>query len=103
MTYGQIARMAGFPNHARYVGSTLKKLPKNTSLPWHRVVNGQGKISFPVDSSAYKKQKDLLEKEGALFIRGKLSLANNGWNLQGREIKKGFLNRKPFSFLRFRY
>ena len=80
-TYGQIARIAGFPNHARYVGSTLKKLPKDTSLPWHRVVNGQGKISFPVDSSAYKKQKDLLEKEGALFIRGKLSLANNGWNL----------------------
>ncbi len=38
-TYGQIATLAGYPNHARAVGSTLKKLPNNTKIPWYRIVN----------------------------------------------------------------
>ena len=54
-TYGQIARMAGLPTYARYVGTTLKKLPNDSRLPWHRVVNGKGQISFPVNSPAWRK------------------------------------------------
>ncbi len=73
-TYGQIAKIAGYPGHARYVGYTLRKLPKDTTLPWHRVVNAQGKLSFPVGSNAYKKQRALLEEEGIVFINMKLSL-----------------------------
>jgi methylated-DNA-protein-cysteine methyltransferase-like protein len=38
-SYGQIATLAGLPGYARFVGTTLGKLPQNTSLPWHRVVN----------------------------------------------------------------
>ncbi|MFK7793917.1 MAG: MGMT family protein [Gammaproteobacteria bacterium] len=79
-TYGQIARSAGYPSHARYVGSTLRNLPKNSRLPWHRVVNAQGKISFPPDSEAYNRQKSLLESEGVVFIDKKLSLKDYGCN-----------------------
>lgn len=78
-TYGQIAAIAGYPKHARLVGNILKKLPKGTSLPWHRIINAQGKISFPIDSEAYKRQRSLLEQEGLVFFNGKLSLKQHGW------------------------
>jgi len=61
-TYGQLAKRAGFPHHARHVGKVLSALPKETRLPWHRVVNSQGKISLTGDS--FLKQKIALEKEG---------------------------------------
>jgi len=73
-TYGQVAKSAGYPGHARYVGSTLRNLPTNTTLPWHRVVNAQGRLSFPPGSDAYKRQLSLLASEGAVFIDKKLSL-----------------------------
>ena len=79
-TYGQIARLAGYPGHARFVGSTLKKLPHDTKLPWHRVINAQGKLSFPENSPAYKRQKSLLENEGIVFRNAKLSLSHFGWD-----------------------
>lgn len=74
-TYGQIAKLAGYPGHARYVGTTLRNLPKNTSLPWHRVINSKGEISFPKGSEAYKKQMSLLESEGINLNNGKLTLS----------------------------
>lgn len=43
-TYGQIAAMAGFPKRPRQVGMILKGLPEGTDLPWHRVVNAQGRV-----------------------------------------------------------
>ncbi len=78
-TYGQVAKMCGFPRHARYVGTTLKNLPKDTTLPWYRVINAKGEIAFPVGSAAYKRQKSLLEAEGVSFINTKLSLKAYGW------------------------
>ena len=78
-TYGQVAKICGFPNHARYVGATLKKLPKGTTLPWYRVVNAKGEISLPQGSDAYKRQKSLLESEGVIFNDTKLSLFVYGW------------------------
>lgn len=77
-TYGQIAKLAGYPNHARYVGATLKKLSKDSALPWHRVVNAKGELSFPQDSAQYQKQKTLLEAEGITFKTFKLSLNTYG-------------------------
>lgn len=72
MSYGHIARLAGYPNHARQVGRTLKHLPKDTQLPWHRVVNSQGKISFPFNSEAYNLQSERLYEEGVPLIKGKI-------------------------------
>lgn len=78
-TYGQIAELAGFPKMARAIGRTLSQLPHGTKLPWHRVLNAQGKLSFPIDSSAYKEQKHRLEKEGVVFLNGKIRLADYRW------------------------
>ena len=78
-TYGQIARLAGYPSHARYVGTTLKNLPRDTKLPWFRVVNGRGQLSFPTNSQSWRRQKDLLEAEGVVFIREKFSLKTFQW------------------------
>ena len=75
VTYGDLAKMAGYPSHSRFVGSVLKKLPKGTELPWHRVINGQGKISFPKDSDAFNEQKKRLEKDGVVLLNGKVNLS----------------------------
>ena len=78
-SYGQVAKLAGLPGYARYVGATMKKLPKDSRLPWHRVANAAGKLSFPQDSSEYQLQKSRLESEGIVFINGRFSLAEFGW------------------------
>ena len=77
VTYGGLAELAGLPRAARLVGHTLKKLPKDTTLPWHRVLNAQGKISLP--EPGYQRQKERLEAEGVVLIRGKVDLAHYGW------------------------
>jgi len=77
-TYGQIAKLAGYPNHARYVGATLKNLPQDSALPWHRVVNAKGELSFPQHSEQFHQQKALLEAEGITFESFKLSLNTYG-------------------------
>ena len=71
-SYGAIAKAAGLPGYARYVGHVLKNLPKDTKLPWHRILNAQKKISFPVASSAFKEQKKRLEEEGLTIINDKV-------------------------------
>lgn len=78
-TYGQIARQAGMPSHARFVGTTLKNLPQGSRLPWHRIVNAQGKISFPLNSPKYMQQRKLLENEGVEFTGPRVSLKQFGW------------------------
>ncbi|NER31152.1 MAG: cysteine methyltransferase, partial [Symploca sp. SIO1C4] len=40
--------------------------PKDTRIPWHRVVNAQGGISLPKSSSSHRTQRDRLESEGVL-------------------------------------
>ena len=45
-TYGQIAALAGFPRQARLVGYALHSLPEKSDVPWHRVINARGEISF---------------------------------------------------------
>jgi methylated-DNA-protein-cysteine methyltransferase related protein len=75
MTYGELAKRAGMPNGARLVGKILSELPKGSGLPWHRVINAQGKLSFPLDSKAYEIQKTLLVQEGIEFVRDKIKLS----------------------------
>ena len=63
-TYGQIARLAGIPGHARQVGYALHSLPDDSKVPWHRVINQKGRISLDTSGSL---QRDLLESEGISF------------------------------------
>lgn len=78
-SYGQIARLAGLPGYARYVGHTMKKLPSGTKLPWFRIVNSHGRLSFGPGTEQYLLQKSLLEKEGIVFVKGKCSMSKFGW------------------------
>jgi len=79
-SYGQVAKIAELPGYARYVGHVMKMLPAGTKLPWYRVANSQGKLSFPRDSAAYQTQKSRLEAEGVVFINGRFSRKKFGWN-----------------------
>jgi len=69
-TYGQIARLAGFPNHARLVGYALHALrgADDLTVPWHRVINARGEISLNEFSGA-DLQRKLLRAEGIAFDR----------------------------------
>ena len=80
MSYGQVAKLCGYSGYGRYVGSVLKQLPNNTTLPWHRVINAKGEISFPIDSEAYIKQRSLLIKEGVIFEKSKIPMRIYGWS-----------------------
>lgn len=79
MSYGQVAKLADLPGYGRYVGYVLKNLPAGTKLPWYRVVNSQGRLSFPRDSIQYKTQKSRLEAEGIVFVNGRFSLKQYSW------------------------
>jgi len=79
LTYGEVARLAGLPSAARRVSQALRRAPRRMELPWHRVINSQGKISFPEDSSGWKRQKDKLENEGVIFLKGKVNLDQFGY------------------------
>lgn len=69
-TYGQIARVAGKPQGSRGVAWILHSSSVTQDLPWHRVINSKGKISFPEMTESWVKQKRLLEKEGVEFKDG---------------------------------
>lgn len=80
-TYGQVAREAGLPRHARLVGRALGNLPQGTELPWHRVVNARGEISTRTcDSGGERTQLARLKREGVEpNERGRIDLARFGW------------------------
>ncbi len=82
-TYGQVAALAGLGRGARMVGRTLKLLPADSQLPWHRVVNSRGMISLPDTSPEYAVQKQKLQEEGIVFSTDRINLRLFGWNPGG--------------------
>ncbi|NIP17877.1 MAG: methylated-DNA--[protein]-cysteine S-methyltransferase [Xanthomonadales bacterium] len=79
LTYGEVARLSGMPRYARRVSQAMRWAPRSMELPWHRVINAQGRISFPEDSNGYRRQKALLEDEGIVFLDGKIDLERYGY------------------------
>ncbi|TCP59365.1 methylated-DNA-protein-cysteine methyltransferase-like protein [Tumebacillus sp. BK434] len=71
MTYGQIAKLCGSPRAARQVVRILHSMSKTHRLPWHRVINAQGKIGMSDDGS-FQEQRFRLEQEGIEFSRENL-------------------------------
>ncbi len=49
---------------ARWVGGAMAACPDD--VPWHRVINSQGKISLR-RGVGYMRQRELLEAEGVIF------------------------------------
>ena len=64
-TYGQIADLIGAWGCARQVGWALRRLPLPSEVPWQRVVNAKGRISFsPAREGSDWIQRQLLMEEG---------------------------------------
>lgn len=78
-TYGDIAKRAGLPGHARYVGRILKTLPPESSIPWHRVISANGRISLPENSPSYVEQIQRLKSENINVKQGKVRLSHYRW------------------------
>jgi methylated-DNA-protein-cysteine methyltransferase-like protein len=83
-TYGQVATLLGSPRAARQVGfalSALRDREELVSVPWHRIINGRGRISVRGDTLRGCEQQRLLESEGVIFdAGGKTALAIFGWD-----------------------
>ncbi|AMW79473.1 methyltransferase [Acinetobacter sp. TGL-Y2] len=82
-SYGQIAALAGLPRHARLVGRVLSQMDASSELPWHRVINAQGKISLSrLDDFGYNEQQARLIAEGVGIVNGKISFTKFGWHTE---------------------
>lgn len=75
LTYGDIARLAGWQNHSRMVGRALRYCPEELRLPCHRVVNANGGTA-----PDWHNQADLLKAEGVCFKKnGCVYLNKSRW------------------------
>jgi TDG/mug DNA glycosylase family protein len=84
-SYGQIARLAGLPGHARQVGYALAALLGESDVPWQRVINARGEVSPRATPGYEDLQRALLEREGVVFdAKGRVSLARFGWQPEAR-------------------
>lgn len=82
-TYGQVAALAGAPGAHRACGSALRHLIEGEDVPWHRVLNAQGKASSVGDPVRPLLQRRLLEGEGVRFSRGgRCDLEVFGWEIR---------------------
>ena len=76
-TYGQIAGALGMPRGARTVGWAMHDCPAD--VPWHRVINAQGRISAR-PTPGYHLQRARLKAEGIRFDKqGRIDLERYGW------------------------
>lgn len=79
-TYGQVASIAGNYRAARQTAWVLHVSSEKDNLPWHRVINSQGKISLK-PGDGYETQKQLLMSEGIIFDqRDRIPLERFLWN-----------------------
>ncbi|QWB99698.1 MGMT family protein [Mycoplasmatota bacterium] len=72
MTYGQVAFNAGNPFGARQVSRILHSMSQKEKLPWHRIINAQGKISLGGELGII--QKSMLIDEGIIFKNNTVNL-----------------------------
>jgi len=79
-TYGQIAALAGHRGLARQVGYALAATPDEWDLPWHRIVNAQGRVSPRAHTRLHEFQEELLKQEGIVFVAGRIDLSRYGWS-----------------------
>ena len=70
MAYGEVAKAAGYPRHARMVSKAMSR--STQKLPWHRIVRSDRSLAFEADSETFKEQKQRLLSEGAVMLNGKV-------------------------------
>lgn len=96
-TYKQIAELAGKPQGSRGVAWILHSSSVKYELPWHRVINSQGKISFDPRSTNYREQKKRLAREGVMVESdGQLDLEKHRWRKKVKAAPKTTRGPKMF-------
>lgn len=96
-TYKQIAELAGKPQGARGVAWILHSCSTRYKLPWHRVLNSGGSISFEKKTRNFKDQKRKLEREGVILnVDGELDLKRFQW--KKKPAKKRAVRGSPRMF-----
>jgi methylated-DNA-protein-cysteine methyltransferase-like protein len=79
-TYGDVAAALGNPRLARQVGWALAALPSDTDVPWQRVINSKGAISFRGEFGRAEEQRRRLASEGVDFDEsGRCDLEDHRW------------------------
>lgn len=65
MSYGEVAKVAGFPRYSRMVSGAMGRSPE--PLPWFRIVRSNRTLAFEPGSKSYREQAQLLKQEGIRF------------------------------------
>lgn len=78
-TYGQIARLSGSPRAARAVGGFMRNNPYAPTVPCHRVVSVDGKLTGYSLGEGVRTKKMMLVDEGVRFDKDKVDLEESLW------------------------
>lgn len=89
LNYGRVAELLGLPHGAREVGWAMSALKgDDQSVPWHRVVNAQGRVSIKGSPEGAAEQRARLEAEGIVFDeRGYLDMQRYLWKPSFPEVE----------------
>lgn len=68
------------PRGARMVGVALRAAPDGLNVPWYRVINAKGQISFPTGHEKELAQR-ALRKRGCRFSSGIVNLKKYAWKV----------------------
>jgi len=74
LTYGGVAKVAGYPGRSRMVARILQR---GFGLPWQRVVGAGGEIKLRGDSGA--EQRFRLQAEGVRFRGRRVDMKSCEW------------------------
>lgn len=74
-SYGQIAKLAGYPKNARSVGKVLSNAMFYGKYPCQRVVHSDGTLA-----PFWEEQASLLEEEGVVLKRGRVDMKVYKWD-----------------------
>jgi len=85
-TYGQLANLAGNPKAARAVGMLMGTNPNAPIVPCHRVVASDGKLTGYSGGNGISTKKQMLLKEGVLFINNSVDLSLSQWRPSNPEM-----------------
>jgi len=78
-TYGQLAQLVGNPKAARAIGMFMKTNPNAPIVPCHRVVASDGNLTGYSAGEGVSTKKQMLLKEGVLFINNRVDLSLSQW------------------------
>lgn len=95
-TYGQVADWIGAYGCARQVGWALRRLPLPSPIPWHRVVNAQGRVAMSLsrEGSDWMQRQMLIAEGIPVDDEGRLPLKRFLWTPEPQAIR-GALGLEP--------